>query len=83
MTSGFVHGNGIDIHYRIAGEASGRLDVGDVGEDLGRGLALDAREPGQQPVGSEELPERAPVLEGPVGQFALGRPAAGEQQILP
>ena len=36
MTSGFVHGNGIGIHYRIAGEASGPplVLINGVGDDL-------------------------------------------------
>ena len=36
MTSGFVHGNGIDIHYRIAGEATAPplVLVNGVGDDL-------------------------------------------------
>ena len=36
MTSGFVHGNGIDIHYRIAGEAAGQplVLINGVGDDL-------------------------------------------------
>jgi len=35
MTSGFVHGNGIDIHYRIAGDGARTLVlVNGVGDDL-------------------------------------------------
>jgi 3-oxoadipate enol-lactonase len=36
MTSGFVHGNGIDIHYRIAGEAAAPplVLINGVGDDL-------------------------------------------------
>ena len=36
MTSGFVYGNGIDIHYRITGEASGPplVLINGVGDDL-------------------------------------------------
>jgi 3-oxoadipate enol-lactonase len=35
MTSGFVHGNGIDIHYRIAGDGASTLVlINGVGDDL-------------------------------------------------
>ena len=35
MTSGFVHGNGIDIHYRISGDGARTLVlVNGVGDDL-------------------------------------------------
>jgi pimeloyl-ACP methyl ester carboxylesterase len=35
MTSGFVHGNGIDIHYRIAGAGPQTLVlINGVGDDL-------------------------------------------------